>query len=132
MPEMTPERWKELQHVNVEVNRFKYVTDIDRYGKEDFWTTIDSGGGDCEDYALEKRKRLMALGWSVDDLRLAVCTVAGEGHAVLTVDSDLGTYVLDNNMDDVVPWKSLSDYEWIVRQAHDGPYWVRIDAPKAT
>ena len=57
------ERLAELDAVNRTVNHeIEPVTDIELYGQTDYWT-IPAARGDCEDYALMKRKRLMALGW---------------------------------------------------------------------
>lgn len=53
--------------------------------------------GDCEDFALTKKQRLISAGWPKDDLRFAtVLTEADEYHAVLTVDHAEGRLVLDN------------------------------------
>lgn len=116
--------WNQLRTVNREVNLHTYKADLKRYLQEDFWTRIDENGGDCEDYALEKRKRLLDLGWPLSCLKLCVCRVEGGGHCVLTVDTDRGTYVLDNLLYNVTPWEQLS-YDWIMRQ--NGQAWVHID-----
>ena len=56
--------------------------------------------GDCEDYALAKRSALLQAGWPKDKLGLCVCyTQSGEGHCVLWVDTDKGSFILDNNYD---------------------------------
>ena len=63
--------------------------------------------GDCEDYALAKRNALLNAGWPKDKLGLCVCyTQSGEGHCVLWVDTDKGSFILDNNYDfpsDAIP-----------------------------
>jgi len=65
-------------------------------GKLDVWT-VGATAGDCEDYALNKRHRLIALGVPSGALRMAVVkTASGEGHAVLVVHTDNGDYVMDN------------------------------------
>jgi predicted transglutaminase-like cysteine proteinase len=125
---LTDERWTELRKVNADVNALPYRTDMALYGKPEFWESIDvAGAGDCEDYSLGKRNRLRALGWPDEALRLATCTdETGAGHAVLTVDTDRGTYVLDNRSPDVLPWAQVP-YHWISRQA-EGAGWVAIAA----
>jgi predicted transglutaminase-like cysteine proteinase len=125
---LTRERWRQLETVQGEVNaRVGYRTDLSLYGVEELWTVADRLG-DCEDFALAKRRALLALGWPVTALRLAVCTLpTGEGHAVLTVDTDRGVYVLDNRRPFVEPWAALP-YTWSKRQAAGGPGWVALDA----
>jgi predicted transglutaminase-like cysteine proteinase len=125
---LTPELRAQLEQVQTEVNAdTRYVSDMELYGREDFWT-VAQGAGDCEDFSLAKRAKLLALDWPVDALRLAVCrTETGDLHAVLTVDCDDGTWVLDNRQTDVVAWDQLP-YQWIERQAAGGPGWVLISS----
>ena len=52
----TPERLSELDEVNRNVNRaIKPATDMEIYGVSEYWT-LPTDRGDCEDYALLKRK----------------------------------------------------------------------------
>jgi len=122
----------ELEAVNAEVNALPYVADPTRWGADEFWAEIDQAGGDCEDFSIAKRNRLLALGFPAKPLRLATCqTETGEGHAVLTVDTDQGTLVLDNRFPAVLPFERLTalGYRWISRQAGDGGRgWVKINA----
>src|SRR5262249_37116699 len=56
--------FNELKHINVAVNtRVKPMTDMEHWGVVERWNYPDDGYGDCEDYALEKRKLLMQAGW---------------------------------------------------------------------
>ena len=68
--------------------------------------------GDCEDYALAKRNALLNAGWPKDKLGLCVCyTQSGEGHCCLWVDTDKGSFILDNNY--AFPMKpSELPYKW--------------------
>ena len=87
--------------------------DIDHYGRIEFWTIPLDGFGDCDDYVLVKRKALLNLGFPEPALRIAEVFLAGlERHAVLTVKTDRGNFVLDNLRDDVVAW-NRTDYAWI-------------------
>lgn len=89
--------FSDLEIVNSKVNLFQYKTDADKYGKADFWEEITSSGGDCEDAAIAKLHRLLALGWPINSMRLACCYCEnGEYHAVLLVNFDGQTWVLDN------------------------------------
>ncbi|HZH51783.1 MAG TPA: transglutaminase-like cysteine peptidase [Microvirga sp.] len=94
----TPHRMAELQQVNSYVNRtITEVSDLEQYGREDVWALPTSGKGDCEDFALLKRKLLIQRGWPASALSVAVgFTSQGEPHAVLIAATTGGEYVLDN------------------------------------
>ncbi len=119
--------WKQIIAVNVGVNAaIKPMNDLDIYGKDEVWTYPD-GTGDCEDYALEKRRDLMRQGLSLSNLLLTVVRKPdGEGHAVLTVRTDKGDFVLDNLTNSVRQWDQTG-YRFLKRQAtnHTGR-WVTI------
>jgi len=67
----------------------------DRGGK-DVWT-LDASSGDCEDYVVTKRSRLIKMGLPPAALRIAYAkTRSGEGHAILIVKTSQGDFVLDN------------------------------------
>ena len=90
------------QKINIEVNNtFKYVKDIDNYGRPDYWATPSEfeykGTGDCEDYAIYKYFKLLEYGVDKDLLRFVVgkSKSTGNYHLVLLY-SDL---ILDNNVD---------------------------------
>jgi predicted transglutaminase-like cysteine proteinase len=122
--------WNRIVTVNLAVNRsVEPMNDIDIYGKDEVWT-YPAGAGDCEDYVLEKRRRLMAEGISPADLLITVVRKwNGEGHAVLTVRTDRGDYILDNLRDDVRPW-TATGYRYLKRQAtFNTGRWVTINAP---
>jgi predicted transglutaminase-like cysteine proteinase len=95
---LTAERMAQLQQVNSHVNStIREVSDLEQYGREDVWALPTSGKGDCEDFAMLKRKMLIERGWPASSLSIAVgATSQGEAHAVLTVSTSQGQYVLDN------------------------------------
>ena len=72
--------------------------------------------GDCEDYALTKRSRLIKHGIPASSLRMAIVKKArdsGEiGHAVLVVRTTRGDLVLDN-MTSKIKKRENTDYRWI-------------------
>ena len=107
--------------------RVKPKSDVDNYGKEEWWSYPDNGFGDCEDYALEKRRELMIDGVAVSNLLMTVVRKPnGEGHAVLTVRTDKGDFILDNLTDKVRLW-SETGYRYLKRQASDNTgHWVSI------
>jgi len=126
---MTSATWKQINSINESVNRsIKPMNDFDIYGKDEVWAYPDKiGVGDCEDYVLLKRRMLAAKGISLANLLITVVRKPdGEGHAVLTVRTDKGDYILDNLSDSVKLW-SATPYRFLKRQAseHTGR-WVTI------
>lgn len=101
--------WKDvIFRVNKQVNNnVKYKTDLELYNRLEFWTIINGKGfGDCEDYALTKRKQLLVEGAPPSSLSLATCWAEKEKlnyHATLIVRTTDGDYVLDNNFDKPMP-----------------------------
>jgi predicted transglutaminase-like cysteine proteinase len=109
--------WAILEKVNIVVNNaVRPMDDSDHYGVTEFWTVPVDGEGDCEDYVLAKRKMLVLLGLPSAALRI---TVAVNNrfvrHAVLTVVTTQGDYVLDNAQDDILASEKV-DYHWVERQ----------------
>ena len=89
--------YKIASRINSDVNAsVSYKSDLEQYDKPDYW--VESGTfGDCEDYALLKRQRLLEAGFARKDLHLACCWVeTGEYHCVLLIRTDNGWFVLDN------------------------------------
>src|SRR3546814_17302540 len=76
-------RWAQLDAVNSDVNRnIHYVADSRTFDRSEYWT-LPQGQGDCEDLALEKRRRLIAMGWPRESLLIALANVPRVGgHAV--------------------------------------------------
>ena len=75
----------------------KPMTDMEHWGVVERWYYPDDGYGDCEDYVLLKRRMLMQAGWPREALLITVVRdKKGDGHAVLTVKTDKGEFVLDN------------------------------------
>ena len=98
------------------------------------WSYPDDGYGDCEDYALLKRRILIEAGWPREALLLTLVRGAdGEGHAVLTVTTDKGDYVLDNMSWDILLWSKIG-YRFVKRQSqYDSNVWVSLgDSEPAT
>ncbi|GIL00315.1 MAG: hypothetical protein BroJett030_02140 [Alphaproteobacteria bacterium] len=125
---LTRQRWDELVRVNQQINtQVTPVTDLEYYGVEEYWTFPDRFG-DCEDYALLKRRQLIKLGWPASSLLITVVRQRnGDGHAVLTVRTDRADYVLDNLDERIVAWHE-TEYRYLKRQAasHSG-MWEGID-----
>lgn len=124
---LSKQLFRRLEKLTISVNQaVKPMSDIDLYGKDEYWAYPDKLG-DCEDYVLRKRRVLMQEGISPSNLLITVLRKPdGEGHAVLTVRTDQGDFVLDNLTDSVTPWDE-TDYIFLKRQATDHTgRWVTI------
>lgn len=127
------ERLAELDEVNRVVNTaIEPVTDMELYGVEEYWT-IPATKGDCEDYALLKRKLLIQRGWPISSLLITVVKdEKGAGHAVLTARTSQGDFVLDNKVNAVKLWYRTG-YEFIMRQSYLNPrVWMSLDPAEAS
>jgi predicted transglutaminase-like cysteine proteinase len=124
----TAQRMNELQQINLTVNRsVEGMSDHEQWGKEDVWSLPATGRGDCEDYALMKRKLLIERGWPSSALLLtAALTPQGEWHLVLVAVTDKGDYVLDS-LADGLRTASQTSYTYLSRQSPANPRaWVSL------
>jgi predicted transglutaminase-like cysteine proteinase len=97
-----------------------------QFGVIERWTYPDLGMGDCEDYVLLKRRKLMELGWPQSALLITVVRDEnGEGHAILTVRTTRGDYILDNRQSGKDPrqWVSLVPLDPALPVASAGVDW---------
>ncbi|WP_036283595.1 transglutaminase-like cysteine peptidase [Methylocystis sp. ATCC 49242] len=129
--EWTDAARRRIEKINAWVNRnIDPVSDRDHWGVVDEWDYPTDGKGDCEDYALLKRRMLIEDGFPSGALLLTVVKDEhGDGHSILTVRTDRGDYVLDNLTGGVKPWSS-APYRFVKRQSQASPnVWVSIGAP---
>ena len=125
---MSQAAWRDLNMVNNWVNEtVKPMTDMDHWGVIEKWSLPTDGYGDCEDYVLMKRKMLIDAGWPREALLITVVRdKKGEGHAVLTVKSDKGEFILDNQSESILPWTETG-YRFVKRQSQSDPnVWVSL------
>lgn len=105
---------EKLTAANDIFNQLLFVSDMDHWGVEDYWATpfemLGSGGGDCEDYAIGKYFTLLAMGVSIDKLKITYVKANGFGlqnaaHMVLTYYATPGAMplVLDNLNPEIKP-----------------------------
>ncbi len=130
---LTEARWNELVHINNVINAgVVAVTDEDYYQVAEYWAYPD-GYGDCEDFALAKRKALIEAGWNPSTLLMTVVRESkGTGHAVLMVRTDRGDLVLDNQDGRVLLWNE-TPYQFLKRQSQaDAGQWVDLVDPRTT
>ena len=129
--DLTSAALSDIERVNRKINMaVQPVTDMDHWGVVDRWDYPTDGKGDCEDYALLKRKILMHDGYPRQALLITVVKDhEGAGHAILTIKTNQGEFVLDNLDDKVLPWADTG-YRFIKRQSQEDPnLWQSIGAP---
>ncbi|QRM55409.1 transglutaminase-like cysteine peptidase [Sinorhizobium sp. BG8] len=129
---LTESNWKSILTVNYTVNTsIEPLTDQEIYGVEEKWAYPKSVG-DCEDFVLLKRKMLMRSGIPASNLLITVVLQPnGEGHAVLTVRTDRGDFVLDNMRNKVLLW-SQTEYRFLKRQSTENAgKWVKLQDGRA-
>lgn len=128
---VTAATWSDIVRVNRYVNNtIEQVEDITLYGRQEFWTYPDAGKGDCEDIALLKRRILIREGFPRQALLMTVVRdETGAGHAVVTVVTDRGDFVLDSKTSQILPW-SATGYGFVKRQSQVNPnVWVKLGEP---
>ncbi|MGZ3410280.1 MAG: transglutaminase-like cysteine peptidase [Xanthobacteraceae bacterium] len=129
---LTSKAWTSLTRINDWVNQaIKPITDQEHWGEVEKWSYPDDGYGDCEDYVLLKRRMLIEAGWPRSALLITVVRDRkGDGHAVLTVRTDKGEFILDNQNDKILQW-SETGYRFVKRQSQSDPNtWVSLGDPR--
>ena len=124
---MSGERWRTVYQLNSYVNgKISPASDADIYGKDEYWA-FPADAGDCEDYVLLKKRYLEKLGFARSSLLITVVLdERNEGHAVLTLRTEEGDFVLDNRRNDIRRWSDL-DYVFLKRQSDRDPRdWVAL------
>jgi predicted transglutaminase-like cysteine proteinase len=95
----------QLNSVNARVNATIHAA------YRDEWTP-EQPVGDCKDFAMTKRQRLVDSGWPTSALPVAIVrTFRGEQHLILVARTSQGDFVLDNLTDGIVSWDRTS-YTW--------------------
>ncbi|KQT86301.1 transglutaminase-like cysteine peptidase [Aurantimonas sp. Leaf443] len=119
--------WDRLVEVNNAVNASIFPrTDEEMYGVPEVWS-YPTTQGDCEDFVLLKQYMLERGGVPASALLITVVRQPnGDGHAVLTVRTDRGEFVLDN-LDDAVRLWTDTPYQFLKRQSvGNAGKWVAI------
>ena len=130
---LTKKTWGLLNSINKLANgAIEPVTNLEHWGTlVDHWDYPIDGKGDCKVYALYKRKLLVERGFPRQALLMTVVRdLDGEGHAILTVKTDRGEFVLDNLTDEIRPWDATG-YRFVKRQSQSDPnVWVDLGGSK--
>lgn len=104
----TPKIRALLVSVNAQVNRQIRP----RSESVDVWT-VNASAGDCDDYVMTKRHRLIRAGIPASALKVGVVrTRRGVAHAILVVKTSAGEYVLDNLRHSIVR-RSQTGYRFL-------------------
>lgn len=125
--QLTEQKRRQLQAVNLSVNSsIRQQSDMQTNGVEDVWS-IPTKTGDCEDFAILKKRELMRLGWPAASLLLTVARLpfSNEGHVVLTARTSEGDLILDSRSNSVRDWSNTS-YRYYARQSQTAAGWERI------
>jgi predicted transglutaminase-like cysteine proteinase len=125
--QLTKDKWDMLTTVNAYTNgKILPKSDQDLYSVAEKWT-YPTKAGDCEDYVLLKKRYLQGLGVSADELLITVLLdEKGEGHAVLTVTTSNGDFILDNRRDEILRWDA-TNYKFLKRQSQKDPkQWLSL------
>jgi predicted transglutaminase-like cysteine proteinase len=120
---LTVKTWALLNQINGYANKsIEPVSNFDHWGTLiDHWDYPVDGMGDCKIYALYKRKLLIQQGFPRQALLMTIVRdLNDEGHAILTVKTDRGEFVLDNQTNQIRPWNATG-YRYVKRQAQDDP-----------
>ncbi len=120
MISLTDEQFEQLRAVNAEVNSdSRFVGDPEIFRGSRYTAFPENMFPASKDHALEKIRRLVALGWPREELAVTTCwTRPGDNtsyHAVLTLDTNLGTFILDALYARVMPVDRVS-YDWHMRE----------------
>ena len=123
---LTAERWEELKDVNRAINA-AIIPQRNTEGLAGERWLVDPARGDCNDYAVSKRSRLLARGWPARALLLSEVKISGgEHHLVLVVRTSGGDVVLDNLSSQIRPW-TRTPYRWLRLQTPGNPnYWAAL------
>jgi predicted transglutaminase-like cysteine proteinase len=131
--DLTSDTLRILNRINQHVNHtIQPISNLQHWGTMlDHWDYPTDGKGDCKIYALYKRKLLMAAGLPRQALLMTITRNNGEGHAILTVETNKGEFVLDNLTDQIRPWDATG-YQFLKRQSQENPnIWVSIAETKS-
>jgi predicted transglutaminase-like cysteine proteinase len=108
---------EKLARVNAFFNRLPFLSDLEHWGKEDYWATpiemIASNGGDCEDFSIGKYITLKEMGVPESRLRLTYVKALrlNQSHMVVTYfpTPAADPLVLDNLTERIAPASQRRD-----------------------
>lgn len=119
-----------IYEVNNFFNRVPYYTDLEHWGKPDYWATpvemLSTNGADCEDYVIAKYFSLRALGVPDSKLRMMFVTALqqNQAHMVLAYypEPNAIPLILDNINPRILPANKRRDLRPVYSFNGDGLY----------
>ncbi|MEO5759610.1 MAG: transglutaminase-like cysteine peptidase [Mesorhizobium sp.] len=128
---------EKLSFINSTVNRLiAYRKDSVVYGKLDYWAKpseiLANRAGDCEDFAILKMTALLRAGIPAQSMSLVVLQDRKRGffHAVLSVSTASGAFILDSLGNKVLRDSDLPDYQPLYSFSTDRA-WIHGSRPGA-
>lgn len=124
----------QLERVNAEMNRRRYVLDPVNWGVPDYWATpfeFFRKDGDCEDFAIAKFMTLKLAGVDPEKLRIVVLQDLNlkVAHAVLAVYVGDRIRILDNQIRQVVDSEAIRHYQPMY-SINERAWWLHLPASK--
>lgn len=118
-----PDGLRIATRLNADINRqVRAISDQSQYSRAEVWTLPSARGGDCEDFALLKKKRLIEQGFPAHQLLIATVLDHNHApHAVLVMRTTVGDYVLDNLTNRVLTWRDTG-YTFLKMQDPQAPH----------
>lgn len=119
---------KKVSVINKNINRkTRAIDDQSQYRTTEYWALPSARGGDCEDFALLKKRDLIQAGIAPNRLLIATVFDRGRGgHAVLVLRTDTGDVILDNLTNRILPW-TKTKYTFLRMQDPQSPNrWVGV------
>jgi predicted transglutaminase-like cysteine proteinase len=112
---------RQLRLVNSFFNQLRFVSDIEHWGKEDYWATpmelLTTNAGDCEDFSIAKYQTLRSMGVPDEQLRIVYVKALelNQAHMVLAWYPRRGAdpLILDNLINDIKLASQRSDLEFV-------------------
>ncbi|KAA3451033.1 transglutaminase [Mesorhizobium sp. SARCC-RB16n] len=128
---------EKLSYINSGINHLiAYKKDSVVYGKLDYWAkpseVLANHAGDCEDFAILKMTALLRAGIPASSMSLVVLRDRKRGffHAVLSVSTASGAYILDSLNNTVLKDSALPDYQPLYSFSTDRA-WIHGSKPGA-
>lgn len=116
---MTPAHIAQMQAINIQVNAIPFNAIPAPNEADDVWKDMPDGGTwVCRDSVLLKASKMRDMGWAREALTVVLCyTETGERHAVLAVEGNGETWIMDSRFDLPYPIDSPpAAYRWESRQ----------------
>lgn len=132
LSELDLNKYHLLEIVNHDLNKYKKIDDINNYGYEDYFASpnefYSKGGGDCEDFMIVKKYKLLSLGFKEENFQYLLVKFDDEFHFILGVKLNNTYYYLDNRYNEIFTkndfrikkYKIIDEYQWEIISKYIG------------